>query len=249
MRSTGIDPERVIWHDVECGSYSADVALWERLARAAGGPVLELGAGTGRVAIHLARRGFDVVAVERDAALLAELERRAARARGTVSAIGADFRELDLGRRFPLAIAPMQVIQELEAVERRKTLEGLAAHLTPGGVAALAIVEPSALIGPDEAASAAEPSPDMREIGGCVYSSRPMWVSADDERLTVTRVRERVDPEGAIDRAVHTERLWLLEAAMLEREAAMFGLSPGRRHSVRSGPREADSTVVVMEAR
>ncbi len=43
--------ERAIWHDAECGAYAADLALWEELAAAAGGPVLDLGCGTGRVAL------------------------------------------------------------------------------------------------------------------------------------------------------------------------------------------------------
>ena len=42
---------RIIWHDVENGSYAVDLKLWRRLAREAAGPVLDLGAGTGRVAL------------------------------------------------------------------------------------------------------------------------------------------------------------------------------------------------------
>jgi len=49
----------VIWHDVECGGYEGDLALWRELA-AAGGPILDLGCGTGRVALDLARRGHRV---------------------------------------------------------------------------------------------------------------------------------------------------------------------------------------------
>ena len=55
--------QAVIWHDVECGRYAADLPLWRGLADEASGPVLDVGAGTGRVAIDLARRGHEVTAL------------------------------------------------------------------------------------------------------------------------------------------------------------------------------------------
>ena len=48
--------DEAIWLEVECGAYAADLALWSELAREAAGPVLELGCGTGRVAVHLGGR-------------------------------------------------------------------------------------------------------------------------------------------------------------------------------------------------
>ncbi|MBV9839279.1 MAG: hypothetical protein JO156_14285, partial [Solirubrobacterales bacterium] len=53
----------VVWHDLECGSYHEDLELWRELARRHGDPVLEIGAGTGRVSLELARRGHRVVAL------------------------------------------------------------------------------------------------------------------------------------------------------------------------------------------
>ena len=41
------EPELVVWHDLECGGYDADLPLWRELAADADGPVLDLGAGTG----------------------------------------------------------------------------------------------------------------------------------------------------------------------------------------------------------
>ena len=77
----------VIWHDVECGGYAQDLSLWRSLADDHGDPVLDVGAGTGRIALDLARRGHEVVALDHDAALVAELARRAGEL--TVTAITA----------------------------------------------------------------------------------------------------------------------------------------------------------------
>ena len=50
----------VIWHDLECGTYAEDLPLWRSLAAEHGDPVLDVGAGTGRVALDLARSGYRV---------------------------------------------------------------------------------------------------------------------------------------------------------------------------------------------
>ena len=55
----GMNARAVIWHDIENGSYSADLPLWLELAAEAGGPVLDLGAGTGRVARALHGGGHE----------------------------------------------------------------------------------------------------------------------------------------------------------------------------------------------
>ncbi len=103
-----------IWHDVECGAYGADLAVWRDLASSAAGPVLELGCGTGRVALDLAAAGHQVVALDLEPPLLAELGDRAA-ARGLdVETVLADARRLeDLdtpGRPFGAILAPMQLV-------------------------------------------------------------------------------------------------------------------------------------------
>ena len=64
----------VIWHDIECGAYAEDLPLWRSLAAEYGDPVLDVGAGTGRVALDLARAGYRVTALDRDPELLAALE-------------------------------------------------------------------------------------------------------------------------------------------------------------------------------
>jgi len=103
----------VAWHDIECRGYEADLPLWRELAESAGGPVLELGAGTGRVALDLAARGHDVVALDADPALVDACAARAREGGLRLEAVCADARAFALGRRFALVLAPMQVVQLL----------------------------------------------------------------------------------------------------------------------------------------
>src|SRR5581483_3830706 len=72
----GASMSTVVWHDVECGSYVEDLPLWRSLAASYGDPVLDVGAGTGRVTLDLAQAGYRVTALDRDPDLIAALERR-----------------------------------------------------------------------------------------------------------------------------------------------------------------------------
>ena len=84
-----------VWHDVECGGYAADLPAWAELADSAPGPLLELGCGTGRVALHLARSGHEIWAVDADPALLEALESSASRERLARSCMRHDLSESD----------------------------------------------------------------------------------------------------------------------------------------------------------
>ena len=143
--SAGTVSSAIVWQDVECGSYTADLPLWERLAEDCGGPLLELGCGCGRVALHLARLGHSVAGVDTDPELIRELARRASEAEVDLRAERADAAGFGLGESYRLIIAPMQLFQLLPGpAQRRDCLAAVAAHLEPGGTAAIAIVEGSA---------------------------------------------------------------------------------------------------------
>ncbi|HEX3668221.1 MAG TPA: class I SAM-dependent methyltransferase [Acidimicrobiia bacterium] len=240
-------PDEVIWHDAECGAYDGDLVAWEELCSHHDGPALELGAGTGRLALHLARRGHDVVAVEREAKLAAELERRAAAEGLPIEVVTADARELALGRRFGLVIVSMQFIQLfLEADERVAVLEVCARHLAPNGAVAAAIVEgvPDILLPADASAAL----PDMREAGGFVYVSQPTGSTAGDGVISSKRRRQRVSPEGEIETIDHVDRLAVLEEGVFEAEAERAGLRRAGAVTVPPTDLHVGSEIVLLEA-
>jgi SAM-dependent methyltransferase len=234
------------WHDVECASYEADLPLWRELAAQAGGKLLDLGCGTGRVALDLAAEGHAVTGLDSDAELVAELRRRG-RERGLrVDAVCADARSFSLPGRFALVIAPMQVVQLLGGSEgRRLALVRAREHLEPGGRAAIALADPFEAVAPEDALP---PLPDVREEAGWVLSSQPVAVRPQDGGVAVERLRQLVSPGGELSEELYSIHLDAVSADDLEREAASAGLSPAGRRAVAPTPDHVGSTIVLLEA-
>jgi SAM-dependent methyltransferase len=229
-----------IWHDVECGAYSADLPLWEELSREAEGTVLDVGCGTGRVAIHLARRDIPVVGLDVDPDLVAALTERAEGL--SVRAVLGDARSFALDTDVALALAPMQLIQLLpDSEDRLECLRRIAAHLLPGGRIVLAIVE--RLPEPDGDAA---PLPDVREIEGWVYSSLPVDTAEGDGEIAIRRLRQTVSPTGALSEERNEIRIRTLSAEQLEREGEAVGLVALGRHAIPPTDLHVGSTVVVL---
>jgi SAM-dependent methyltransferase len=233
---------RTIWHDVECGAYDADLRLWEELAEEIGGPVLDLGCGTGRVALHLASRGHRVLGLDSDAELIGALAERSGGL--PVEAEVGDARDFAVGVEFGLALAPMQIMQLFGgAAARVECLKSSAAHLRPGGLVAAAIVDELPV---SDAASA--PLPDAREVGGWVYSSLPLETVVDGEAIVVRRLRQAVSPGGELSEEVDEVRLQVLDAATLEREAREAGLRAAGRREIPATGDHVGSTAVLLES-
>jgi ubiquinone/menaquinone biosynthesis C-methylase UbiE len=122
-----------------------DVRFWQKMAQRAAGPVLELGCGTGRVTIPVARTGAQVVGVDRSAEMLAHARRRTRRARlkGQISWLRGDIRALPFlaSTRFDLVMAPYGILQSLvRESDLEATLAAVARVLGPQGVFGLDLV-------------------------------------------------------------------------------------------------------------
>ena len=132
-------------YDLQYEAYRADVPHYVRLADDVGGPVLELGAGTGRITEALARAGHHVVGVEPSAAMRARAAARFGDApwANNITFIAGDMRNLALKRQFPLIIAPFNTLMHAYTLEDQdRTFAAVRAHLVPGGVFAFDLYRP-----------------------------------------------------------------------------------------------------------
>lgn len=134
-------------YDHEYKRRRADVRFYQALAKEVASPVLELGCGTGRLLLPLVRDGHTVVGVDVSGAMLARCRARLARlpepARARAELVRADFRDLDLRRRFPLVVCPFNAFMHLytrDDVER--FLAGVRRHLRPGGLFVFDVLNP-----------------------------------------------------------------------------------------------------------
>ena len=144
------------FYDLDLEDYDGDVEFYERLlselpttgADATGedGGVLELGCGTARVALALARSGHAVAGVDISTAMLdiasAHLAAEPA-LDGSLELIKGDMRTLDLGRRFGAVLVPLGGLQHMESIDDlAAALATVARHLAPGGFAVIDVEPP-----------------------------------------------------------------------------------------------------------
>jgi SAM-dependent methyltransferase len=253
-------PAEVVWHDIECGAYRADLALWLELAGQAAGPILDVGAGAGRVTLELARAGHAVTALDRAPALLAALRERAGGL--AVETVQADARTFELERTdYALCIVPMQTIQLLGGAEgRMRFLRRARAHLRPGGLLACAIL--GELDPFDCSDGAIGPAAERATLDGSLYLSRALRVAETDRRVVIERER-RILPEHAPApswpfRREQDEREGLAERDVIEldtvsvaallQEGAEAGLQPQPTRELPPTDEHVGSSVVMLRA-
>ena len=131
-------------YDLAYRNFTEDVDFWVGQARRYGGPVLELACGTGRIAIPLAREGFEVTGLDLVESMLEQAERNSKAEGLDVEWAEADMRYFSLGKTFPLIICPSQSISRILTVQDlEKCLSRVREHLTPGGLFVMELYNPS----------------------------------------------------------------------------------------------------------
>jgi SAM-dependent methyltransferase len=124
------------YYDRAYRRHVVDLGFYLQTALEHGGPVLELGCGTGRVTFYLARAGLDVVGVDSSAEMLRAARDKAAALPADVGRrvelVEGDVRDLRLGRSFRLVVAPFNVLQHLYSLDDfERGLDTVRRHLEP----------------------------------------------------------------------------------------------------------------------
>jgi SAM-dependent methyltransferase len=220
-------------YDAWCHSVTEDIDFYVRLAIESGGPVLEIGVGSGRIAVPTALAGIVVVGVDRSGPML-DLARAKARAQDVpLTLVRADMRELPELGTFPLVTVPFRALLHLrDNAERLGVLRSLRARLERGGLLAFDVFHPDRRDIEDTDGRWLEREPGIME--------RADWHPAD--RSLTLRVRAGGREAGM--------RLWWLEPDGWGRLLSEAGFDQVQRYGGFSGqPLVADAADSVWLAR
>jgi len=189
-----------------------DVAFFVEAAQASGGPVLEVGCGTGRVLIPTARAGISIYGIDLSPHMLAvceqRLEQEPAEVRQRVQLDLADMRAFDLGQTFKLITIPFRPFQHLIEVEDQiACLRCIRRHLADDGRFILDLFNPSLPIMAREATGEEQgDEPEFTMPDGRRVLRRNRIVARDVFRQyhDVELIYTVTHPDGRTERLVHT---------------------------------------------
>jgi SAM-dependent methyltransferase len=164
-----------------------DVEWFGGLARRTGGPILELGCGTGRIAVPIAQDGHHVVGLDRSGAMLERAERRARRSDVEVRWVEGDMRAFSFNEAFALIFVAFNSFLMLDPNDRWSCLARVREHLAPRGRVAIDVFQP-------------DPEVIVGKDGGVVDE----WERIDPESARAVRKfsSSRANVDGV------TQRIW-----------------------------------------
>jgi SAM-dependent methyltransferase len=177
-----------------------DLHFWLELAAQSGDPVLELGCGTGRVLIPLARAGYHCIGIDHDRAMLKFLqENLPPKIEPVPQLLEADFSHFNLKTKFPLIILPCNTLSTLDENQRRSCLQCTRHHLAEEGTFAISLPNPETM-----AHLTANSTIELEDEFVHPQTGNPVQVSSSWKRkkhtLTLTWYYDHLLPDGAVER-------------------------------------------------
>jgi SAM-dependent methyltransferase len=194
------------YYDLENADFTQDLDYWLDLADEHGDPILELGCGTGRVLLNLARRGHAVTGIDNSPEMLARLQARLGAASGQHLAalpqiVQAGLEDFELPQRFRLAIVPFNTFMHLLTTEAQlAALERIRRHLAPGGVLALDVPNPGEAYAAQEQGLTLERT--FLDGDRTIQQFSSVALDRAAQLSHVTWIYDSTGPDGALQRSI-----------------------------------------------
>lgn len=210
-----------------------DIEFYRQEAERSGGPVLELGCGTGRVLIPIARSGVAITGVDLSNHMLEICQQRLAdetqEVRSRVDLLQGDMGSVNIGRKFRLVTSPFRAFQHLLSVEAQlRTLENAYNHLLPDGRLILDVFNPSLhALTADNLGEEFGEEPEFHLPDGRRVLRTHRIVERDhiDQISSVELIYQVRHPDGREERLVHAFKMRHLFRFEMEHLLARCGFS------------------------
>jgi len=236
----------VRFYEMEHGVFVEDQALYRGFAERCGGPLLELGCGTGRLLIPLAQAGFELTGVDCSAPMLACARQKLAsltpEVASKVTLIQGDMRDIHLKKRFPLIFIALNTFAHLlTRQDQQRTLAAVARYLSPEGRLIIDLGNPMLLPALPEPPTLHRRWKD-RERGETIIKFTSTHFDPGSQLEELVLMYDVIDADGRVTRSVHPftlrhtyrhEMVLLLEQAGLRAEAC-YGSYELARYSAQS---------------
>jgi SAM-dependent methyltransferase len=240
-------------------SFRGDTEWYCARARNSGGPVLELGAGTGRITLEIARQGITVHALDSDPGMLARLQQKIAEqpleVRPRVTVTLGDMRAFTIAARFALIIAPFRAfLHNLTEDDQLACLQRVREHLSPGGRFAFNVFHPSLEFMAQHAGALAgvwrRTATATREDGGCVARSESAFYHTPAQLIDAQHRYDEYGADGTlITTSLHRLQLAYLYPAQLRQLLGQAGFQSVQIAGGFDGrPFQRDTDELVIEA-
>lgn len=153
-------------------TFLSDLPFYERRCRAAGGPILELCCGTGRLTLPLLRAGLDVTGLDFTESMLERARAKAAEQGLPDRFLHGDIRDFDLARRFALVYLPFNSLQNTYSIDDvLRVFDRVREHLAPGGTFVFDVFNP------DLALMIARDGEPIERYGGVLDDGREVRIA------------------------------------------------------------------------
>lgn len=192
------------FYELDYGDRDDDLLMLEQFAARCGSPILELGCGTGRALLPLARAGYRLTGLDISPAML-DLARRKLAAEDLaegVTLLQADMRDLDLEARFNLAFVAVNSFMHLPTTaDQLAALARIREHLNPGGLLLLDLFhpDPSRLLDAGGQLTLERVIPDPT-IGSQILKLFSRRIDLGQQTLYLTYIFDEVDAQGRVRR-------------------------------------------------